>query len=657
MGQSSDRRTNSGFRRAAARRSRDYWLSKSQSRIQPVLFGSLSIAGLFSLSYCQVWARRAGMPAMPRGLVFWFWLPVSLLLNITIHELGHAIVAWSQYYRVRVIVMGPITFWRDSSGLHSRFDWRRLFYSDGFTGSIATRQDNARGKHVAVIAAGPVVSLLGGFVFACIAVLAKGSSWQAWWWVFAVNAMMGFVITIVNLIPVGCSDGSMLLHLIRWNVPGRLLIAQQLAASDEEQAKERHDEADFAGEIEIKRAMLSEAERAGDANSMAIAGCHQSLGYALYSAGDAPAAEQEMSRALAFETELAANPSLAANVWSGLVAIRSRRQLLVELRQAYSAAVEIIQQQKEHRDPVHRGMTCAMLAQVHVQAGNWEQAAVEAADGLKYLPLRPEYLNLYANLFVFQAEAHLRVGRLDTGLTAASNAAETLRAEVMPYRQRNLAANDLGKLGEALWRAGQPASAIEYLRESIAALEQSGLSSIATAYRIQLCGILRTLGRFSEAVKSLPPESGLPVHLRRNLLAETIELAILAEAGPVALEHSQTLLQLWQAEAAECAPEIAIATSLMGRAYLAAGKLDEAGENARSAFEVLEHSGHPEAARCLLIIATAHHAATGVWASGTLEQARRLIEAAVLLPAAEKCRWQEFARPEGEHRDVLAAGH
>jgi hypothetical protein len=140
---------------------------------------------------------------------------------------------------------------------------------------------------------------------------------------------------------------------------------------------------------------------------------------------------------------------------------------------------------------------------------------------------------------------------------------------------------------------------------------EPGLANVAAAYRIRLCSILRTFSRFSEAVKSLPPEDGLPGHLRRNLLAVTVELAILAEAGTVALEHSQTLMLLWKDETVECAVETAEAESLLSRAYLACTKQEEAETHAEAAFAVLDPSGHPETARCLLMIASARHAAGG----------------------------------------------
>jgi Zn-dependent protease len=640
---------------ATARRCKDYWVSQRGASLPPLIVVVVSIAALVSYSFWQQWAIRAGMASGAWGLLVWFWFPVFLLFNVVVHELGHSIVAWALYYSVRVICLGPMTVRHDSYGFHFQFDWRRLFLSGGFTGAVATRYENARWKHVAVVAGGPAASLLAGLVFAVLAVLAPSAGWQSWWWVFAANAILGFLSTVLNLIPLGYSDGSMLLHLIRWTTPGRLLISAQFASAEDEKARECHNKADFAGEIEMKRAMLAEAESYGDANAMTIAASHQTLGHALFAARDWPAAEQEFTRALAFEAELAADPRLAANVWSGLVAALARRRRLTEMRQAYTAAVAILRRRKESREAGHRGVICAMLAEVHAGVGEWDEAAAEASEGLKCVPLRPERLYLYANLFILQAEAYFRSGFADAGRTAASNAAETLRAEVMPAGQRNLAAREFGELGEALWRAGQTDYAIEYIRDAIGPLERAGLTSVAAAYRISLCGILRTFGRFSEAVKSLPPEDGLPAHLRRSLQAETIELAILAEAGPVALEHSQTLMQLWKAETVDCTIELAEAESLLARSYLACHKPEEAETHAKAAFAVLDRSGHPEAGRCLLTIAAARHAATGAWPSDVLDQARSLIEAAVLMPAVERERWLELAKPKEAPETVAVA--
>jgi tetratricopeptide (TPR) repeat protein len=633
------------IRQAAARRSKDYWTAKAQSKLQAVIAVLSGVASLYLLGLAQLWAVRQGMPRARWGMGFWICFVVLAFLHVVIHELAHAAMAWAFYYRIRVLSMGPFTVSHDRYGVHWQLDWNRLFETDGYTSAVATSNEHARWKHIAVIAAGPVASFLTGAAFAVIAAAVRGTSWQPYWWIPATGAVIGVTGGVFNLIPVGRSDGSMLWHLALWTAAGRILLASQFLVAEEENALRAHDRADFEKEIEIKRRMLERAQEAGSSNSMMIAASHATLGLALLSAEDWPAAESELARALGFEAELAANPGLAAAVWTALVLVRARRQRILQTGQAYAAAVGLLRLRKQAPGRVQRGWACAALAEVHAYTTNWTDAIQESTEGFKFLRLKPETLILYANLFTAQAEAYLQSGQLDRGLGAATSALETLRSSAMPAEKRNIAARELAALGEALWRAGQPSWSIEYTREAVQRMEEGGAVTAAAAHRIKLCAALRTLGRFSEAVKSLPSsEDGLPPCLRRKLLAEVIELGILAEAGREAVAHCNTLIDLWREEPVDCTLEIAAAESLLARAQLTAGDPEAAEATARHAVETLKPVGHIEAVRCLLTIAAARHKLTGAWPPEILDKARALIESAVLLPPAEKSRW--LALPE-----------
>lgn len=624
---------------AASSRSNDYWTAKSQSRVQPLICAVWTLGALGSLGLVRRWAAHRSMPPAEWGFGFWMCLCLLLLVHVAIHELGHAAVAWAMYYRVRVISIGPFAFSRDRYGFHWAFDSKCLFHPGGYMGSVATSPDNARLKHIAVIAAGPVASVIAGLVFALATVLLPGSSLQSYWWLTANGAAIGILFGVLSLTPAGYSDGSMLYHLWFRTAAGGILLSNQGWAVDQEQAVAEHDRANFLKEAEIKRGMLDSALEWGPANSMAIAASHEALGHALLAAEDWHAADAELNRAAAFEAELRSNLVLAANVWSGLVFARSQRGRAVEARQAYTMAVAAIRRRKQSRDPAQHGLACAMLSQIHVRTAHWEEALQEASEGLKTVRLTPERLIFYANLFTRQAEAYLNSGEADQGLSAATAAAETLRSSAMPADQRNLAANGLGQLGDALWRAGQTNSSIEYMREAVRRLEEEGAALAAAPYRIRLCTMLRGLGRFTEAVRSLPQEAGLTPHLRRALLAETIELALAAEAADAALENSRTLMDAWIAETAECELERATAEGLLARAYLAGGNVAEAETVARNAAAVLETVQHPEAARCWVTVAAARQRSTGTWPSEIIAHARRVIESAELLTGAEKARW------------------
>ena len=79
-----------------------------------------------------------------------------------------------------------------------------------------------------------------------------------------------------------------------------------------------HGEAAFEKEIAVRSAMLDRSLAFGQDNAFMIAACHQALGSAYVLVDDYPAAEFHYRKCLTFEAELASNPTLAANVWSGI---------------------------------------------------------------------------------------------------------------------------------------------------------------------------------------------------------------------------------------------------------------------------------------------------------------------------------------------------
>ncbi|HTP35554.1 MAG TPA: M50 family metallopeptidase [Candidatus Acidoferrales bacterium] len=621
---------------SAARRSKDYWTAKSQSKLQPVIGAVFMIAGFNLIGLLTWWARKAGIRgAGPRGLEFWGWFSVFILLQVAVHEAGHALMAWALYYRVRVVSMGPLTLWHDRYGFHFHFNWSMLFHTGGYTGSVATSQQNLRLKHIAVVGAGPAASLLNGAVFLAIFFSLPGTAWQSYWWIAAYNAMLGILLGVLNLIPVGYSDGSMLFHLILDTPAGRVLLFHQQTELMQEEASACHDRADFQKEVELKRRMVERAKEAGEGNAMAIAVCHQTLGHALLSAEDWPAAEAEFRRCLAFEAECAVNSALAANAWSGLVWACTKRQHVVEGGRAYAAAVGAIRPRKNAADAVNRAVSCVMLAQVHVRAAGYEAAIEEAEEGLRILPPRRERLMLRANLQAALAEAQLYFGLVEDGIASAEAAANVLRSAEMPEPQRNLAWDELGELGEALWRAGLAEEAIGRMREAIERLEAGGAATTAAGYRIKLCAILRQTGRAAEGANLLPEGRDLPLHMRRWLAAERVELSLVEGRAVEAIAAGLELTELWRAETSECAVERAAAESLLARAYLEAGDRANAVRLSQNALEVLGPMQHPEAAVCRLTAALAGSLRPEEVAAA-LEEGRRQVEGAALLTRAER---------------------
>ncbi|HEV3330408.1 MAG TPA: M50 family metallopeptidase [Bryobacteraceae bacterium] len=625
-------------RPAPPKQTTDYWTRKRKSWVQQVFIyvGYFAAMGP-GMAWVQRYAHLMWMPTWhPNGRIL--YLIVFGLFITAVHELGHAIVAWALYHRVRVINIGPFTFSNFGHGYQFHFQWQRLLNGGGHVAAIPSDGRHLRLKLIAVIAAGPAASLLNALLMFAIFLSLPGTSWQSYWWIPGFIGVLAITDGVLNLVPAGYSDGSMLFHTILWTRHGQALINHLQAAQLNEDADVCHKQADFEKEVELREAAFTRAREGGDGSAVAIALCHQSLGHARLALEDWPAAEVEHRACLAFEAECALNPPLAANSWLGLQRACLERHHLAEAARAYAGAAQVIEGRKKNRDKIGLAVTRAMLAQVHHRGGSYDKALEEIAEALRTLPGGRDRLMLRAILYSTQAQCELGLGSVERGMAAARQAIDILRSGKLPPDESNLGWDELGELGEELWRVGQDALALELLREAIQQLESGGATATAAQYRTKLSAGLRHLGKVDEAGQWLPKEDGLSTVPRRQFLAERARLQLAAGHAELAVADGRALLALWQAAPHDPVTETAIAEALLAEAYLEAGDYAQADSLARKASDVLGPLQHYEIAGCLITLALARWRATGAWMPACMDQARRLIQADPILSPAAKTR-------------------
>src|SRR5689334_7057818 len=139
--------------------------------------------------------------------------------------------------------------------------------------------------------------------------------WYAAWRLVVNNAVLGFYYAVVNLIPAGYSDGTMLWHLVLWTRPGKELISRSVLSRFYADAEEYHYQTDFDREIEVCQQALRLAQMEVRESPLLVALCHQRLGHAHLAAQSWHAAENAFRKSLSFEPECSAEPALAANAW------------------------------------------------------------------------------------------------------------------------------------------------------------------------------------------------------------------------------------------------------------------------------------------------------------------------------------------------------
>lgn len=644
----------------APKQTTDYWTRKRKSWLQQVfVYVGFFMAIGPGMAWFQRYAHRLWMPAWNshgKGLLY---LVGFGLIITAVHEMGHAVMAWALYHRVRVINIGPFTFSNVGHGYQFHFQWQRLLNGGGHVAAIPSGGAHLRLKMIAVVAAGPTASLLTGLLTFAIFVSLPGTRWQNYWSIPAFLCVLAIFDGLLNLIPVGYSDGSMLFHVILWTPHGRVLLNQLQAAQLHEDADVCHKQADFEKEVQLREAALLRAQEGGEGSAVAIALCHQSLGHARLALEDWPGAEAEHRKCLGFEAECALHPPLAANTWLGLQRACMERHHVAEVGRAYAGAVPVLEGRKKNRDKIGLAVTRAMLAQVHHRGGSFDKALQEISEALRILPGGRDRLMTRAILYSTQAQCELGLGSVEKGLAAARQAADILCSGKLPLAERNLGWDELGELGEELWRSGQDALAMELIREAIEQLELGGAAATAAQYRIKLSAALRQLGKLDEAWGWLPKDSELSTASRRCLLAERAQLQSAAGRTEEAVADCRELVALWQTAPNDPVTEAAVAEALLAKAYLDAGDYAQAEALARKAAEVLGPWQHFEAAGCLVTLALARWRAIGEWTPAFMDEPRRLIQADPLLSAAAKTRILEAlaARVEqyGPTKEVQAA--
>jgi tetratricopeptide (TPR) repeat protein len=623
------------------------WSSGRGYVAQPFMSGIAMIFGFQGLALLTLYAQRNGMPVSNPSWAWCAYFFLFLFGHAAIHEFGHAGMAWTVFFRVRLIAIGPFTFWNDGYGYQFRLEWKRLLDSRGYLGAVPVSADDLLFKQIAVIAGGPLLSLVAGGLFLLAFLALPGTAWEAAWLIVAFNAVVGLGYAVMSLLPLGGSDGAMLYHLLSDTPAGRELMGHIELSLVQEQAAAAHSRADFQKEVELREVALRLTQEGRERDSMGIALGHQTLGHALLALEDWPRAQTEFLKCLEFAAECDLDPSLRANSWLGLQEACVERYWVAEAARAGSSAVKAIGERKPARHPAGLAVSRITLAQAHLRAGAYEAALAEATGALAILPRSRDCQMLRAAIFSVQAQAHVSLGAEGAGIAATREAAAILNSHGIPEPSRNLAIGELGELGYELWRNGQSSAGIDLMRLAERQLESGGAAVTAAQFRIKLAAALRASGRQAEAMETLPAEpadKALPRSVLRSLLGERAELYLAAGHPLEAVADARALLALWQPEAA-AEGEIAAAEALLARACLEAGNPAEAEPLARHAVSVLVPWGHPDAASCCITLALA----TRERSRGVFADALHLLESTPLLSAAERTRRLEAERARIDH--------
>ena len=174
-------------------------------------------SGIAGVSWCYNWAFAHRLP----NTSFRLWcleFAGSILFSTTAHELGHASVGTVLGMKLRSFVVGPLQ-WRIRDGRwRFEFTLQRIFSAGGSAALVPVDPEQSKWIDIAMIAAGPLASLITGFVCLGLFFNAPGRFYESVWKLFSLCAVFSLSSVLVNLIPLRpgaiYSDGAQIYQLI-----------------------------------------------------------------------------------------------------------------------------------------------------------------------------------------------------------------------------------------------------------------------------------------------------------------------------------------------------------------------------------------------------------------------------------------------------------
>src|SRR5579871_1192517 len=318
--------------------SKDFWDRKRKSPycwITVLVHLSLILAG-------GVLVVLYGPRNQPSHIVALQWVfAVGFVVVTTVHELGHTLAAWALGFRFVALNIGPLTVVTDHWGRrHVRIDWSRLMGANGYAAAVPRSDEHLRSNAILMVFAGPFASLNAGLLCWLLYLNLPALGWEAYWAVPGILALLFAADFGANLVPIGYSDGAMLLHLLLWTEHGQDLYARHLAAKTRSEAAQRLMDQDYAGEVQLRRKALDQMLERGGAPSVQLGHSYQALAYAQMNHSHRREAVANLLKSIeVFGHCPNAGPIHEANSWKGLQSLYRLQQSVDEARQAGASAL------------------------------------------------------------------------------------------------------------------------------------------------------------------------------------------------------------------------------------------------------------------------------------------------------------------------------
>jgi len=521
-----------------------------------------------------------------------------------------------------------------------KFDWKKLLLAGGYMGSVPTSAKSLRMNQILVTFAGPFLSLNAGLLLFLLFLRLPGTSLEQYWKPIGMVALLFVVDFIRNLIPIGYTDGTILLHLLLWTKKGQEFSSAWLSAKDAEAADQVHEQKDFDEEIAARKRVLDQARAHGEVPSPALATNYLSLGFAYLGASESDEAEQILKRSLEIVKQChGVNPLLEANSWLGLQRVFMVQQRAVEAQGAAGSAIRAFEKAKPKLKRPEYLEVQATLALLHSDSGDDYAALQEIEQALALYPSGRKQLPRKAHLLGLQARSEFRIGRHEAALALVDEAVGILRSVEIQETDKFQAASELSTIGLNLWTAGRSAQGATLLSEAIRMMEERGAARQAAHLRIVLAEMYRKAGQVQEAEAALPASEGLRPRDRVEWMHQRALIQLKRAFSSEAVVLLEQALALQKELGRQSPREVASLERSLSDALLDAGRLEEAEAVARRACDVFVPLRHPDAAEPLVTLAIVLNFRQEESADAYLEEALQLIADAPLMQTFSRARF------------------
>ncbi len=642
--------------RAQRERADEFWThgrGGPLAKLRPVLHGLVTFT---------VWGWAILYGELRLGLLHeGLYVSYSLLLVpgqcliVAIHEFGHALVALAVGFRFRSLNIGPLTTWKHpGEPRRYKFDANRILNASGYMGAVPGSGLHVRSNAILVVFAGPFAALMTALCLWLLCFSLQDTRWAGWWHLAAMVGALGVADFVVNLLPIGYSDGTMLWHLILWTEKGKQLYSKFKTSTLHDDASHQRHQFNFAAAVEMRRKALEEVLARGDTASLDLARAYLAFGSAQAEVHSNDEAERNLKKAVeVLESCHKVPPSLEAASLEILYMVLKRRSQMQEAESVSQRALLAFERWKDAApEAAERAQAALGLAQIHLFSKNLPQGVEVIDEAVEKLPDVPEHCLLRANLLMFRASCEFGMGHPQRGLEDASVVESILQSHRIPEEHRQKALRRLYALGLILAKGGQSTRAAALILEAAEGFEKCGIDGYAAGVRISAASILRLQGKFAEAEAALPQPASVAAFDLSRFLAEQAGIRLATDHVPDAIEGFEAALR-----AANTPSHRALRQADLAYAYCVAGRIEESEVLAQSGKDALTAENNPEASGALLTLALIAWRKGEGSARAYFEQTLSTLDVAPLLqPATKALALEQFAirlERSGRHSEAL----